>query len=67
MEKKPSFFSGITLVDVLLAIAFTAIVAVLVQMLFPPMGWLVGILAALGLLYIARRRRDNMLHPPDEN
>jgi len=65
MEKEPSLFSNMTLADWLLAVVFTAVVAVLVQLTFPAFGWLIGIVIALGLLYLAKRRRDKMQHPPD--
>ena len=65
MEKEPSLFSNMTLADWLLAAVFTTVVAVLVQLNFPPYGWLIGIVIALGLLYLAKRRRDKMQRPSD--
>lgn len=63
MDKEPSLFANLTLTDWLLAVAFTAVVTLLVQLTFPPYGWLIGIIIALGLLYLAKRRRDK-LQPP---
>jgi len=66
MEKKPAFFSNLTPVDWGLAVLFTFIVAYLLQSFFPPFGWLIGIIVALGLLYLAKRRRDKLQSPPHE-
>jgi hypothetical protein len=60
MEKEPSLFSNMSPVDWLLAIAFTAVVVYLAQSYFPPWGWLLGLVVSLGLLYLAKRRRDRM-------
>lgn len=65
MDREPSLFSNMTLADWLLAAVFTAVLAVLVHLNFPPYGWLIGIVIALGLLYLAKRRRDKMQRPPD--
>ena len=64
MNKEPPLFSNMTLLDWLLATVFTAVVATLVQTLFPPYGWLIGIVISLGLLYLAKRRRDRLQGPP---
>lgn len=66
MKNKPSLFSNMQTIDWLLAGVFTAVVALLVNALFPPYGWLIGILVALGLLYLAKRRRDGLQHPSDK-
>jgi uncharacterized oligopeptide transporter (OPT) family protein len=58
-------FNNMTLVDWLLGAAFTALVAYLVNSLFPPYGWGIGILVSLLLLYLAKKRRDNLQTPPD--
>ena len=60
MEKEPSLLSHMSLLDWLLAAAFTAVVVYLAQSYFPPWGWLIGLVVALGLLYLAKRRRDRM-------
>ena len=54
--------------DWVLAIAFMACVAYLVYVIFPPHGWWIGLVAALVLLYIAKRRRDRLKkdHTPEE-
>ena len=64
MDNEPSLFSNMHLADWLLAAVFTAVVATLAQLTFPPFGWLIGILIALGLLYLAKRRRDKLQPPP---
>ncbi len=65
MDKEPALFSNMTLSDWLLAVLFAAVVAVLAQLTFPPYGWLIGIVVSLGLLYLAKRRRDKLQPPPD--
>jgi len=52
--------------DWLLAAVFSAVVSTLAQLTFPPYGWLIGLVVALGLLYLAKRRRDK-LQPPRGN
>ena len=66
MDRKPPIFSNMTPADWILAALFTIIVAYLVQSFFPPHGWLIGTAAALGLLYLAKRRRDTLRRPPDD-
>lgn len=63
MDKEPPLFSRMSPADWLLAALFTAVVTALVHLTFPPHGWLIGMLIALGLLYLAKRRRDK-LQPP---
>ena len=53
MEKEPSIFSNMSPVDWLLAAVFSGVVVFLAQSYFPPWGWLIGLVAALGLLYMA--------------
>ncbi len=60
MPKEPSLFSNMTPLDWLLAALFTVVVAALAYLTFPPYGWLIGIVVALGLLYLAKRRRDGL-------
>lgn len=66
MNKTPSLFANLTALDWLLAVLFTIIVAWLAQSFFPPWGWGIGLVVALGLLYLAKRRRDRLQQPPDE-
>ena len=54
------FFQNMSLLDWLLAVVFIAVVALLVNSLLPVYGWLIGIVVALGLLFLAKRRRDSM-------
>ena len=60
MEKNPGVFQGLNWLDWLLAALFTGIVALLVNSFFPPYGWAIGIVIALGLLYLAKRKRDRL-------
>jgi len=66
MKNEPTLFSNMQVLDWLLAGVFTVVVALLVNAIFPPYGWLIGIVVALGLLYLAKHRRDRLQHPPDE-
>lgn len=59
--KLPAFFRKMTMLDWLLAIMFIGLVTFLVQSFYPPYGWLIGLAAALGLLYLAKRRRDKLM------
>lgn len=65
MDKEPSLFSNMSTLDWLLAAVFTAVVVFLAQSYFPPWGWLIGLVVALGLLYLAKRRRDRLQEPRD--
>ena len=56
MDKEPPLFSRMSPADWLLAALFTAVVTALVHLTFPPHGWLIGVLIALGLLVEGRRR-----------
>jgi hypothetical protein len=58
--KVPAVLKNLTLLDWVLVIVFVALVAYLVQTFFPPSGWAIGAVAALGLLFIAKRRRDSL-------
>jgi hypothetical protein len=49
-----------TLVDWLLTAGFTVVIALLANSLFPPNGWIPGAVIALGLLFLAKRRRDKL-------
>lgn len=66
MTQKRNLFSSMTLIDWLLAAGFTLVLALLGSSLSPEFGWLIGILAALGLLYLAKSRRDRMQNPPSD-
>ncbi len=65
MDNEPPLFSKMTPVDWMLAALFTIAVVALAQSFFPPFGWLIGLVVALGLLYLAKRRRDRLQRPPD--
>jgi O-antigen/teichoic acid export membrane protein len=65
MQKEPPLFSNMSPVDWLLAVVFTTVVVFLAQTYFPPWGWLIGLVVALGLLYLAKRRRDRLQRPPE--
>ncbi len=58
--KVPAVLKNLTLLDWVLVVVFVALVAYLVQSFFPPSGWAIGAVAALGLLFIAKRRRDRL-------
>jgi hypothetical protein len=60
MKKYLSIFENMNAVDWVLAILITGLVAYAVNVIFPPNGWMIGIVAALLLLYIAKRRRDRL-------
>ena len=66
------FFKGLlndmNALDWVLAAAFLACVAYLVHTIFPPHGWWIGLVAALVLLVIAKRRRDRLKkdHSPEK-
>ena len=59
--KLPAIFKNMTILDWLLAVVFIGLVTFLVQSFFPPFGWLIGLAVALGLLYLAKRRRDKLM------
>lgn len=60
MKKYLSIFENMNAFDWILAILITGLLAYAVNMIFPPNGWMIGIVAALLLLYIAKRRRDRL-------
>lgn len=64
--KLPTIFKNMTFLDWLLAVTFIGLVAFLIQSFFPPFGWLLGMAAALGLLYLAKRRRDKLMSGQDK-
>ena len=59
--KLPAIFKNMTTLDWLLAVVFIGLVTFLVQSFFPPFGWLIGLAVALGLLNLAKRRRDKLM------
>jgi hypothetical protein len=59
--KLPAVLKNMTMLDWLLAVVFIGLVTFLVQSFFPPFGWLIGLAVALGLLYLAKRRRDKLM------
>lgn len=58
LNLKPSLFAHMNWLDWLLAIGFTALFGFIANLYLPPYGWIPGVLAALALLYLAKRRRD---------
>ncbi|PKO01019.1 MAG: hypothetical protein CVU42_00830 [Chloroflexi bacterium HGW-Chloroflexi-4] len=60
MKKYFSIFKNMNLVDWVLAVLIITLVAYVVNVIFPPNGWMIGIVAALLLLYLAKRRRDHL-------
>lgn len=64
--KKKVLFWGLDWVDLALAAVLIALVALAVNLLYPPYGWGIGIAAALLLLYLAKRRRDQNTKAPHE-
>lgn len=58
MKSFLNYFRNMKILDWVLAAAFTTLVAYSVNLIFPPNGWMIGIAAALLLLFIAKRRRD---------
>jgi len=63
MKKYLSIFNNMNVVDWILAILIVGLIAYAVNRIFPPNGWIIGIVAALLLLYIAKRRRDRLTKP----
>ncbi len=53
-------FSGMNVIDWILAAAITGLLAYAVNLVFPPNGWMIGIAVALLLLVIAKIRRDRL-------
>lgn len=51
--------------DWILAASFTTLVAIMVNLLFPPNGWMIGIAASLALIFIAKRKRDRLMKDLD--
>ena len=56
-----------TPVDWMLAALFIIALAFLAQTLFPPFGWGIGVVIALVLLFLAKRRRDDLQQRPPED
>jgi uncharacterized membrane protein AbrB (regulator of aidB expression) len=60
MKKYISVFKNMSVIDWILAVVIVALLAYAVNMIFPPNGWMIGIMAALVLLFLAKRRRDRL-------
>jgi hypothetical protein len=60
MKKYFSIFENMNTFDWVLAVLIIGLLAYAVNLIFPPNGWMIGIVAALLLLYIAKRRRDRL-------
>jgi uncharacterized membrane protein AbrB (regulator of aidB expression) len=60
MNSLLKFFSGMKVIDWILAATITGLLAYAVNLVFPPNGWMIGIAAALLLLVIAKIRRDRL-------
>lgn len=60
MKKYLSIFNNMNAFDWVLAILITGLLAYAVNLIFPSNGWMIGIVAALLLLFIAKRRRDRL-------
>jgi hypothetical protein len=58
--KIPAVLKNLTLLDWVLITAFSVLVVVLAQLIFPPYGWAIGLVAALFLLLLAKSRRDKL-------
>jgi hypothetical protein len=58
--KIPVVLKNLTTLDWVLIVAFTVLVVILVQLMFPPYGWAIGLVAALFLLFLAKSRRDKL-------
>lgn len=48
-------------VDWILVVLIIALIAYAANLIFPPNGWMIGVLAALLLLILAKRRRDRLI------
>jgi hypothetical protein len=59
--KIPAVLKNLTLLDWVLVITFIGLVAFVVQTFFPPYGWAIGAVAAIFLLFLAKRRRDKSI------
>jgi hypothetical protein len=55
---RPSIFANMNWLDWILAVAFTGVLAFLSNLFLPTRGWVLGVLAGLVLLYLAKSRRD---------
>ncbi|HCS39526.1 MAG TPA: hypothetical protein DIW44_08075 [Anaerolineaceae bacterium] len=61
MKKYFSIFKNMNVTDWILALLVIALVAYVVNLIFPPNGWMIGIVASLLLLFIAKYRRDQLI------
>lgn len=67
MKKYASVFKNMNTVDWILAALITALFAYAVNLIFPPYGWMLGIVVALILLVIAKLRRDRLTKQTPED
>lgn len=65
--KKPSVFSHTDWLDWLLAIGFTALLTFIGWLLQEKFGWIVGLVVAPVLLWMAKSKRDQANHAVDES
>ena len=59
--KIQELFKNFTIIDWLLAAAFIGLVAFAINALLPGYGWMIGIVVALVLLYLAIRKRGTLV------
>jgi len=60
MKKYLSIFNNMNIFDWILAAIITGLLAYAINLIFPPNGWMIGIVAALILLFLAKKRRDQL-------
>lgn len=60
MKKYLSVLKNMNITDWILAILVIALVAYVVNFIFPPNGWMIGIVVSVLLLIIAKHRRDQL-------
>ncbi len=58
-----AFLEDMNLLDWVLAAAFVLVLVFLGNALLKPGGWLAGLFAAITLLYLAKRRRNELKKP----
>lgn len=61
LKKYFSVFKNMKAVDWILVVLIIALIAYAANLIFPPNGWMIGVLAALLLLILAKRRRDRLI------
>ncbi len=60
MKKYLSIFKNMKAVDWFLVVLIVVLIAYAANLIFPPNGWMIGIVAALLLLFLAKIRRDRL-------